>query len=79
MGAEPVLSPKVMLDVRQIVDTNRVRCLWFLRPDFYPETAAEILRVLSLIERQGDRDAFVRSAEIRQWLSPNSSARSVVS
>lgn len=68
-----------MQGVRQLVDTHRLRCLWFLRPDFYPETAAEVLRVLSLIERQGDRNAFVKSAEIRQWLSPNSSARSVVS
>lgn len=68
-----------MLGVQQLVDANRVRCLWFLRSDFYPETVAEVLRVLALIERQGDRNAFLRSAEIRQWLSPNSSARSVVS
>jgi hypothetical protein len=30
--------------------------------------------VLAAIECNGDRAAFQRSAEIRQWLSPSSSA-----
>jgi hypothetical protein len=52
------------------------RCLWFLAPDYYPASKAEVVRVLAAIERHGDRAAFQRSSEIRQWLSRNSSAAS---
>ena len=58
----------------RLVDDYRTRCLWFLQPGYYPSTRAEALRVLASIERNGDRAAFQRSAEIRQWLSPSSSA-----
>jgi hypothetical protein len=60
--------------LHRLVDDYRTRCLWFLRPGYYPSTRAEALRVPAAIERNGDRAAFQRSAEIRQWLSPSSSA-----
>ncbi len=44
--------------IDQLVDAYRVRCLWFLRPDFYPSTDTDRLRVLEYIERYGDRDGF---------------------
>lgn len=62
--------------VNRLVDEQRIACLWFLRPDFYPTTDAERLRVLELIERRGDRQAFRRAATLRRWLSPTSSAAS---
>lgn len=62
--------------VNQLVDEYRSRCLWFLRPDYYPTTDDERRQVLDDIERYGDRDAFKRVAAVRQWLSRNSSARS---
>jgi hypothetical protein len=62
--------------VDRLIDENRIRCLWFLRPDYYPSTLEERLRVLGLIERHGDREAFRRAAALRRWLSPGSSARS---
>ena len=62
--------------VNQLVDEYRHRCLWFLRTDYYPVTDGERLQVLHYIERHGDRDAFRKAAEIRRWLSRNSSARS---
>jgi hypothetical protein len=67
---------RVEEELRRLVDEYRVRCLWFLRPDYYPSTLEERLRVLDYIERHGDREAFRRAARMRQWLSPNSSARS---
>lgn len=66
-------------EARRLIDEYRERCLWFLRPDYYPEDRAEILRVLGYVERHGDREGFRRAAEIRQWLSRNSSAPSAVS
>ena len=65
--------------VNRLVDEYRPRCLWFLRSEYYPATAAERLQVLEYIERYGDREAFRRAAEIRRWLSRTSSARSAVS
>ena len=62
--------------VNRLVDEFRVRCLWFLRPEYYPATLEERLRVLLYIERHGDREAFRRAATLKQWLSPTSSAPS---
>jgi hypothetical protein len=63
--------------VNRLVDEYRVRCLWFLRPDYYPSTLEERLRVLGHIERHGDRQAFRRATALKRWLSPGSSAPSV--
>ena len=65
--------------LRQLVDEYRSRCLWFLRSDYYPASDEESRRVLDYIERYGDREAFLRVAEIRRWLSPPSSAPSAAS
>ena len=73
------LNAEQRLKLRSLVDGYRARCLWSFRPDFYPETMAEAQRVLAAIEKHGDREAFIRSAETRSWLSPNSNAPSAAS
>jgi len=73
---EPIPRPHEA-ELRELVDEYRIRCLWFLRHDLYPETREEALRVLRQIERHADRDGFVRAARIRQWLSRDSSRQSV--
>lgn len=70
------LEPPVSDALRGLMDAYRVRCLWFLKADYYPATAQEARRVLDAIERHGDRAAFRRAAEIRQWLSASSNATS---
>jgi hypothetical protein len=70
-------SPDAHAALRALVDEYRDRCLWFLRPDYYPPTIAEAQRVLDAIQRHGDRDGFRRAAKVRQWLSQPSSATSV--
>lgn len=65
--------------LRQLVDDYRVRCLWFLKEDYYPLTAAERERVLQSIERHGDLEAFRRVTELRAWLLQQSNSASVVS
>jgi hypothetical protein len=65
--------------VNRLVDEYRHRCLWFLRDDYYPATDDERHRVLEYIGRHGDRRAYLRAAEIRQWLSRTSSVRSAAS
>jgi hypothetical protein len=73
------LSPAVDQALRALVDAYRTRCLGFLRPDYYPATPAEALRVLEGIERHSDVEAFRRAGEIRQWLSRPSGATSASS
>jgi hypothetical protein len=46
---------------RRLIDDYRSRCLWFLRPDYYPSSPAERERVLSLIAQHGDQEAFRRT------------------
>lgn len=62
--------------VDQLVERYRDRCLWFLRPDYLPTTRQARLRALESIQRHGDREAFTQAAELREWLSHNSSAGS---
>jgi hypothetical protein len=62
--------------IRQLVDEYRGRCLWFLRPDYYPETHEEALRVLDSIQRHGDVGAFRRAGELKRWVSATSNAPS---
>ena len=54
-------------DVDRLVEEYRVRCLWFLRPDYYPSTLEERLKVLGYIEQRGDLEGFRRAATLRQW------------
>lgn len=58
--------------LRRLVDEYRDRCLWFLRADYYPTGLDEQLRVLDLIERNGDVAALRKAREAREWLSPTS-------
>lgn len=62
-----------------LVDDYRDRCLWFLRPDFYPRTLEQKLRVLKYTQRYGDHDAYRKAAEARRWLVQSSSETSAAS
>jgi hypothetical protein len=52
-------------ELRNLMDEYRARCLWFLREDYYPQTPAEMDRVLALIVEHGDREALHRAAVLR--------------
>jgi hypothetical protein len=58
--------------LRRLVDEYRVRCLWFLREGYYPQTPTEALRVLDAIQRNGDAEAFRRAGAVKRWLSASS-------
>ena len=51
-----------------LVIAHRVRCLWFAPPDYLPQTDAARLRALAYFERRGDRKAFIRARELKDWL-----------
>jgi hypothetical protein len=68
------IPPEAAAALESLVDDYRARCLWFLRPDYYPACVEEAVRVLDAIERYGDVAGFRRAAEVREWLLPTSSA-----
>lgn len=63
---EPSASIEESID--RLVDEYRTRCLWFLRPGYYPATREQRLRVLGYIERHGDVNAFRKAAALRRCL-----------
>jgi hypothetical protein len=54
----------------ELVERNRMRCLWFLRPDYCPEDVPGMLMVLRYLKRSGDRETFIRARRIERWLLP---------
>jgi hypothetical protein len=69
-------SSEIERALRALIGEYRARCLWFLRPDWYPSTPDERVRALDYIEQHGDTEAFRRARLLRRWLSPNSNAAS---
>jgi len=65
--------------IDRLIDEQRTACLWFLRPDYRPETDEERIGALKHIERHGDLDAFRRAATLRRWLLQISSDASAES
>ncbi len=68
------MKTDAMAEIENLVERYRDQCLWFLRQDFMPHSTDEILHVLDLIERYGDRAGFERAQRLRQWLQLPTSA-----
>jgi hypothetical protein len=80
MGTKGTKGPneaEIAAQVDRLVDDHRISSLWFLRPDYYPSTNDERIRVLRHIEKHGDLEAFRQAASLKRWLLPTSSAASV--
>jgi hypothetical protein len=73
------LRAGVRAAIDALIDANRLRCLWYVRRDYYPSTDEEREQVLLQIERHADRDTYRRARELRRWLSQSSSAGSAAS
>ncbi len=58
----------VQQELKRLIDDYRGRCLWFLRPDYFPCTPQESRHILDLIERYGDMAGYRRAEEIKRWL-----------
>ena len=66
-------------ELELLIDDARASCLWYLRPDYFPVGPEEVERTLVAIEREGNRETFLRARQLRQWFSATSSARSAAS
>jgi hypothetical protein len=60
-------AEQIVEEMRRLVDEYRSRCLWFIRPDYYPRTPRDILRILDYICRYGDTRAYKKALEIKKW------------
>jgi hypothetical protein len=60
------------LDVKQqalvLWEDNRLRCGWFVRDNFMPETKADFRRCLTLLAKHGDRATYVLSRKLLKCL-----------
>lgn len=65
---KPPLPDEVQSKLHALLHDYRECCLWFIGANYTPNTRAEWLQLLDLIERYGDGAAFQRTAEVRRWL-----------
>lgn len=56
----------LLCEVRTLLEENRQRCAWFLRPDFSPHNTEEALISLRAIVRRCDRATYIRAEELRR-------------
>lgn len=78
-GAPSLRRADVERAVDALVDEWRTRCLWYLRPDYYPRSDEERLNVITAIQERSDLATFRRAGVLRSWLSHHSSAGSASS
>ena len=55
-------------DVKFIMDNYRSMCFWSFPEDVMPQNKEQLVLALECLERYGDRDAYCKAGEIRQWL-----------
>ncbi len=50
--------------VMELVDRQRMRCLWYMPDRYYPSGATETLSVLRKIQRNGDLEAYKEAGKL---------------
>ena len=68
MKAETLSKEQINAKIDELVSEYRMMCLWFAPRNYFPRTDEERVSTLKDIERYGDREAFRRSRELRDWL-----------
>ena len=56
------------MTVSEIIQNYRSMCFWSFPDDFMPKNKRQLLLALDSLERYGDRVAYQKAGEIRQWL-----------
>ncbi|HCM25744.1 MAG: hypothetical protein A2Z99_08675 [Treponema sp. GWB1_62_6] len=55
----------------QIIDLwkeNRLRCGWFIRDDYMPETLDDFSRCLTILAKHGDRKTYILARKLMKCL-----------
>ena len=56
------MSPAISREIRELIEANRTRALWWLPLDYFPDTDEAVKRTLQRIAARGDRQTFVRAS-----------------
>ena len=75
MDAQTLTKDEIDAAINRLVELNRLRCFWFAPGEYLPANDVQRLRALDHIERHGDREAFMRARELRDWLSHHSNGK----
>ena len=54
--------------VKSVIESYRSMCFCSFPEDFMPKDKDQLLLALDCLERYGDRNAYCKAGEIRQWL-----------
>lgn len=68
MDGQSLEAKDLIAEVDELIEEQRLACLWFMRPEHRPSSREARLRALEQIERHGDLDAFRRAATLKRWL-----------
>ena len=68
MQNSTITRERVEAEIDLLAQEYRTMCLWFTPRDYVAATDEQRLATLGDIERYGDREAFKRARELREWL-----------
>jgi hypothetical protein len=60
-------------EVRDLVEHYRTTCFWFMHEKWLPESVDAARRAVILLQRYGDREAYLLATALKPWLSRPSS------
>lgn len=58
------MTPEFEREVLELIESNRARALWYLKPDFVPQTPDAVRRVLQQIAARGDRATWMKAQKL---------------
>jgi hypothetical protein len=68
MSTETLSKEEINAAIDRLVEEYRSMCLWFAPRRYFPASDPERVATLDDIERYGDREAFKRARELKEWL-----------
>lgn len=64
---------QAIAEIRDLVERCRTTCFWFMKEQWLPESVAAARRAVILLQRYGDREAYLSASVWKPWLSRHSS------
>ena len=58
------MTTQLQTEILRFIEAHRARALWFLAPDYLPQTPDETRRVLHQIAARGDRQIWVEARQL---------------
>jgi len=62
-------TKQAISEVRDLVENYRTTCFWFMNEQWLPDSVAAARRAVILLQRYGDREAYLSASAWKPWLS----------